>query len=338
MALSKIRNDSLADTAVHGRRNLIINGAMQVSQRETSTDKNSHTGSAFFTVDRFELQGVHPSIDVTVEQSTDTPDSSKFKNSLKITIDSGASSYPATTTDHFRFRHKIEAQNCTHLEGVECTLSFWAKSSIAAQYDVALFAQDSTNNHQVLPYDINTANTWEYKTLTFTGPSTINDDNGLGLDVQFQLARSGTSYRTSSTNVWGSTKLSSSDSSDTLIKTDGATFQITGVQLEVGDTATPFEHRSYGEELALCQRYYQRIDSYTWLHSITTSNSGYRRTTFPYPVTMRSTPTITYSLSGTYTSDGTQYIDETQFGLYANGVADAGFIRTNGNTEMDAEL
>ena len=301
MALSKIRNDSLVDTAVHGRRNLIINGAMQVAQRGTSFDKNSYTGTGFYSLDRFQVQGSLPSVDLTIEQSTDAPSSTHFRNSLKVTVDSGASTYPASASQYIRIRHLLEAQNVTHLQGTKCTLSFWVKSSVAGGYDVALYAQDvSGNDHQVLPYDVNTANTWEYKTLTFTGPSTINNDTGLGLDVQFQLAKAGTTYQTSSTNVWGGVKLSSSDSTDALIKTDGATFQITGVQLEVGDIATPFEHRSYGEELSLCHRYFQKdIRCVAW-------NLGSGDTTSAcnasYHTPMRATPSLTRTANGGLTS------------------------------------
>lgn len=242
-----------------GRRNIIVNGAMNVAQRGTTFDKNSFTGSKYYSLDRFHVQSSVPSADHTITQSTDTPEG--FGHSLKYTQDTAASTFPASTSQYHRVRHHLEGQDCHHLENKPCVLSFWVKSSIAGGFDVTLFAPNSSLNHMVLPYTINSANTWEKKELSFIGPATITPgSNTLSLDVQWQLARSGTTYQTSATEVWGTTKLSSSNSTDAVIKTAGATWQLTGVQLELGKVATPFEHRSYGEELALCQRYFETLD------------------------------------------------------------------------------
>lgn len=289
MALSKIDESSWGGTQLGGRKNAVINGAMKISQRGNSFDKDSYTGGKFYSLDRFYFQGSVPSIDMTVEQSSDAPSATGLRNSIKVTIDSGNTSFPATTSQYFRFRHGIEAQDCTHLVEQPCTLTFWVKSSVTGQYDVALFAPDSgSNNHYVAPYTINTANTWEKKTLRVTGPSQINDDNGLGLDIQWQLSRAGTGYQTSSTNVWGQTKLSSSTSSDAFIKTTGATFFLTGVQLEKGDP-TEFEHRSYGEELSLCQRFYEKIGIGS--PAIANSTTGFW-TGLTFKTAKRATPSV----------------------------------------------
>jgi hypothetical protein len=252
-----------------GRRNIIVNGSMNVSQRGTTFDKNSFTGAKYFSLDRFHIQSSIPSCDHTITQSTDTPNG--FGHSLKYTQDTAASTFPAAAAQYHRLRHHIEGQDCHHLENEPCVLSFWVKSSIVGGFDVTLFAPNSSSNHMVLPYNIHRANTWEKKELSFIGPATITAGAvAMSLDVQWQLARSGTQYQTSATSVWGQTKLSSADSTDAIIKTAGATWQITGVQLELGKVATPFEYRSYGEELALCQRYFERLED---LES-TDSNGG----------------------------------------------------------------
>ena len=277
-----------------GRKNLIFNGAMNIAQRETTFDKNSFTGSKYYSLDRFHIQSSTPSHDHTVTQSTDAPDG--FSHSFKYTQDTAASSYPATSSQYHRLRHHLEGQNCKQIENADCVLTFYVKSSIAGKYDAVIFALDSSLNHMVLPYTINHANTWEKKELRFIGPSTISRGANVSLDVQWHLARSGSNYHTTTPGVWGATKLSSPNSTDALIKTAGATWQITGVQLELGKVATPFEHRSYGEELALCQRYYTEVKQFVFNANKGTdshwdghSNAG----SYPFPVTMRASPSVT---------------------------------------------
>jgi hypothetical protein len=279
-----------------GRRNLIINGAMNVSQRGTTFDKDSFTGAKYYSLDRFHIQSDIPSCDHTTTQTTDAPEG--FSHSLKYTQDTTASTYPAYSSQYHRFRHHLEGQDCKQLQNKPCVLSFWVKSSIVGKFDVAIFAPNSSSNHMVLPYNIHSANTWEKKELSFIGPAEITAGAvTLSLDLQWQLARSGTSYQTSATNVWGATNLSSPDSTDAIIKTAGATWQITGIQLELGKVATPFEHRSYGEELALCQRYYQRITGggYTWITEVQRHNSTGFRSVLHLPVPLRVVPSISYS-------------------------------------------
>ena len=246
------------DAGALSNRNLIINGAMQVAQRGSSFTHTNVGAGTFYCLDRFKMQSDLPAMAYTVTQASDGPSGTGLVNSFKITVNTPASSFPDNANRYFRMRHSIEAQDVQHLVNKPCTLSFWVKSSITGQFDVTAFALDvSVNNHFVAPYTINTANTWEKKEISLTGPAVIDDNNEAGLDIQFQIAKSGTGYQTSSTGVWGTTKLSSTGSTSAVATTANATWQITGVQLEVGDTATPFEHRSYGDELAKCQRYYQ---------------------------------------------------------------------------------
>lgn len=300
MAVSTIDPAGLNIGQIGGRRNLIINGAMQVAQRGTSIAQvNPGTGSFYF-LDRFKSQSDLPAISFTVTQAADAPSGTGLTNSLKITIDSAAASFPDSAGRYFRIRHSMEGQSVQPLIGSTCTLSFWVKSSIAGKFDVTFFAVDSSNDHYVAPYTINSANTWEKKVITFTGPDTIGNDNGLGFDVQWQIAKAGSTYQTSSTGVWGGTKLSSTDSSSAIATTTGATWQITGVQLEVSPSGepTPFEHRSVGEELSACQRYYWRTstiaNSWYQLGSGLVYGSGTAYTIVRLPTDMRAVPSGGY--------------------------------------------
>ena len=282
------------DAGALSNRNMIINGAMQVAQRGTSFTHTNVGAGTLYCLDRFKMQSDLPAMAYTVTQAQDGPSGTGLVNSFKLTVNTPASSFPDNANRYFRVRHSIEAQDIQHLVNKPCTLSFWVKSSITGQFDVTAFALDiSGNNHFVAPYTINTANTWEKKEISLTGPAVIDNNNEAGLDIQFQIAKSGTGYQTSSTGVWGSTKLSSTGSTSAVATTANATWQITGVQLEVGDTATPFEHRSYGDELAKCQRYFQAgAFARRW-----TSNGSneYNFFTHYYVTQMRASPTRTFT-------------------------------------------
>tara|TARA_Y100000389_G_C17428972_1_gene501346 strand:- start:355 stop:1500 length:1146 start_codon:yes stop_codon:yes gene_type:complete len=282
-------------------RNLIINGAMRVSQRGTSFVQFNPGTDALYCLDRFKMQANVPSIAYAVQQATDAPSGTDLVNSFKITIAIAASSFPDTADRYFRVRHSIEAQDIQHFINKACILSFWVKSSITGQFDVTVFAADTADgsNYYVAPYTINTANTWEKKEISFTGPATINNDTGVGLDIQFQIARAGTDYATSSTEVWGSEKLSSTGSTSAVATTTNATWQVTGVQLEAGSVATPFEHRTFGDELIKCQRYYQVLAN-VQSDAVGVSakwSSGNNFVFVDLPTEMREQPTLDTNLS-----------------------------------------
>ena len=307
MALSKIRNDSLADTAVHGRRNLVINGAMQVAQRATSVTAG---GGGYNTVDRMrtsQQSGGFTAIDQS--QSTDAPDG--FSYSLKW-VNSGSNSLAAGKSVYLEYA--IEGQDIQHLQygkssAKKTTLSFWVKNSIAGTYGITLSRVDETRSN-VKTYTVDTADTWEHKTVTFEGDTTtaVPSDNTRGLNIFFML-RGGSNLQTSSTG-WqaGSNKTTSSQTD--WPATDDAEFYVTGVQLEVGDTATPFEHRSYGEELALCHRYYEQQGGtgyYSGIASCWSTTEG--RVVIKYS-TKRSHPTVSTSGStNLYDGDSTRTIN-----------------------------
>jgi len=314
MALSKIQNNSYEDTAVHGQRNLIINGAMQVAQRGTSS-----TSDGYQTVDRFRntLTGLDNAT-VTQSQSSESPDG--FSNSYKMTVGSTAESALAAD-EVVHCNQVIEAQNLQHLQygtssPLTTTLSFWVRSSIAGTYACNFLRTDTSNRARTETYTINTANTWEYKTITIDGDTTnaIANDDGQGISIYWLLA-AGSNFTSSdlsgSWQTYASTGFAYGQTAN-LIGTANATWQLTGVQLEVGETATDFEHRSFGDELARCQRYYYRfghdgVAEYVRLNLLRTG--GYRSGHTTFPVKMRATPTITIDASnadggGSITANG----------------------------------
>lgn len=278
-------------------RNLIINGAMNVAQRGTS--ETGFTTGGYYTCDRFkannDTMGTH-----TLTQDADGPDG--FASSYKIEVTTADAS-PAAA-DNLGFDYRFEGQDLQLLKkGLASTepvtLSFWVKSSTTGTYNLE-FDHYAGTRHIVASYTVDTAATWEYKTITFVGDTsgTIANSNAgaarliwwLGAGTNFTSGTRATSW---ATTVNANKAVGNVNLADTI----GNYFQITGVQLEVGDTATPFEHRSYGQELALCQRYYHRVQGnasdQTELgigHAYGTSSTVIDYT---YPTTMRSSPTIT---------------------------------------------
>jgi hypothetical protein len=283
-----------------GNRNLIINGAMQVAQRGTSASTSS---SGFYTVDRFYIEANGTTPTVTMSQDTaSTPD--VFTNALKLEVTSTG------TPTGFNLAQKIEGYVFSSAgfggsSAKDLTLSFWVRSSITGTYSIAML-NSSANRSYVAEYTINSANTWEQKTITITGDTsgTWLTTNGAGLQAFFCLDNDGGSFSTSTIGSWlSSNKYAGSANQVNWAGTNGATFYLTGVQLEVGDTATPFEHRSYGQELALCQRYFTSLEKGAtgpFSHIPTGIMGVYNDTTqglvrYFFPTEMRAAPSMSYS-------------------------------------------
>ena len=318
MALSKIRNDSLADTAVHGRRNLVDNGAMLVSQKKSSwTGLGASTST--FTIDRFRLYNYSGSGVADVTHSTEAPDG--FSRSFKV--DCTTADTALTGTQEALIIHYIEAQNLQHLkygtsEAEKLTLSFWVRSNKTGTYLAWLYAHDGAD-HAAGSYTIDTADTWEHKSITVNGNSlsgsTINNDNGHGIGIHWVLA-CGSGFQ-SGTQVgadWESQTTVNRyvDQTVNLFDSTSNEFYLTGVQLEVGDKATPFEHRSFNDELNTCRRYYCQsgangVATEPWVAGVTTyANYNYMQSdqlndtadrhpiSWMWPTPMRASPTMTY--------------------------------------------
>ena len=240
-------------------RNLIVNGAMRISQRATSA-----TGEGYTTLDRWKFGYTNSvSLQITTSQSTDSPEG--FANSLKIDIDTADT---FTADEEFWVEQVIEGQDVQHFaygssSAKDVTLSFWVKSYVAGQYSVWFYSQDSTR-YFMTEYTVNASATWEYKTVTIPGDTVgvINNDNGAGFQTRFYLG-SGANYQTTVSTDWAANAQGTRTTSNQVqlqSSTDNY-WQITGVQLELGSVATPFEHLTYNDDLAKCQRYYLRYNN-----------------------------------------------------------------------------
>lgn len=299
MALSKITNASVADTAVHGRRNLFQNGAMQIWQR--GIDFNS-AGSGNYTADRWAVIASGLDGNANIDRSTDVPSGQGFGYSWKLSMSASEASLDAA--DHVGIRMYLEGQDLQQIEkgtsnAKKMTVSFWCKSSVASpNYTLDIKDFDNTRVYDVA-FSIDAANTWEYKTLTIDGDTTGTLDNDNAKSLQFLwFFDAGSNYTggTFSEHTWATQTNNTRVKGTTgWLESSNPEFYITGCQLEVGDTATPFEHRSYGEELKLCERYYQR-------HFVGDTNGNFILVRFRdtdneyvgglnFQTTMRATPT-----------------------------------------------
>lgn len=275
--------------------NLILNGAMVISQRGISGTSTAD----IYTTDRFALGHGAPVNAMSWDQSTDAPDN--FKYSLKVTAGTGAS---ASTTGYAALRQAVEGQNMAHLgfgtsAAKDITLSFWVKCSLTGTFGVSVRNQ-AGNRAYGGTYVINSANTWEYKTVAIPADTsgTWPTDNGVGIMATWDLG-AGSNYDIAAGSWTTGSNMFGVESTVKLTETTGATFYITGVCLNVGDQAPAnYPHRSYGEELALCQRYYQRKGggAYEAFGTGSYYNTTNTNLYMPFPAgEMRATPSFSYS-------------------------------------------
>ena len=303
-------------------KNLVINGAMLVNQRNPSS-----TGSGYFTLDRFSVE--HNGLDEAPTQaqadvaSGTTPYTLGFRKALKIT--NGNQTGGAGASDYIQIMHRVEAQNMATSgwnytsSSSFITLSFFVKSSVAQVFSGSLRSHDGTSYSYKFDTPSISADTWTKVTKIIPGNSnlTFDNDNGAGLSI-YLYPYIGTTYTTanSDTETWvtGTSGNYANNMTSTWYTTNDATFEVTGLQLEVGSVATDFEHLSYADELRRCQRYFYK----TYIQGITPGtasqgaditakrnedyNSGRTDHEFNsyYSVPMRATPTLTfYSYAGT---------------------------------------
>jgi len=260
-----ITTDQIAVNSVHGRRNLVINGSFAVSQRATSV--TGVAGDGYHAVDRFKT-AISSAGTFTVSQAADGP--SGFSTCHKFDCTTAKSSLDAG--NYILFFQTIEARNLQSLGfgssgAKQITLSFYVKSNKTGTYIAELALGDATNaSNNSQAYTISSANTWERKTLTYAAQTVdvINNDSGEGMNIFFWLgAGSQWSSGTLNPNVWANTTSANRAVGQVnLADSTSNEWLITGVQLEIGDKATPFEHRSFGEELHDCKRYFQKSFNY----------------------------------------------------------------------------
>lgn len=278
-------------------KNRIINGAMLISQRNGTTATTITNATDFFGPDRWKYyRNVGGTF--TTTQSSVAP--AGFVNSMLTTASTGAS--PSAAQYNF-FQHIIEGYNIADLNwgtanAQTVTLSFWVRSSVTGTYAISI-GNNAVDRTLVSTYSISTANTWEQKTITIAGDTsgTWLTDNSSGIRIYWDLG-SGSDYNTATTNTWASSFRLRTSGSTTWGATTGATFYLTGVQLEVGSSATSFEWKPYNMELYNCYRYYYKYPGSPNIHGCLYSSGKYIGHVW-FPAVMRTTPTIA-DLTGNY--------------------------------------
>ena len=285
----------LTNSQIGGRRNIIINGAMQVAQRGTSASVSDNSNEGYATVDRFKINfNSGPGGVLTASQSTDAPDG--FSTSLKLDVTTAHTI--SGTGDRLDLQYFIEGQDLQHLNygsssAENLTLSFYAKAdTFSDKLYISIQTLDGTNNYYFK--DFTPTSSWQRFIITIpkATSATIDNDNGAGLRLNWVLGATASDGASSDLTDWTTTvSRFKTDVGNILSSTDN-NFYITGVQLEVGDfpNGTPFEHRSVGEELALCQRYFEVVEEgmgYSFSSSTKAVINSY------FCVTKRDTPTIT---------------------------------------------
>jgi hypothetical protein len=309
--VQRIKTGMIADDAVtaqklddstsqlFGFRNRIINGDMRIDQRNAGASVTPTAST--YTLDRWRLS-VTDASKLSVQQSADAP--AGFTNSTVLT---SLSSFSVGTSGNFRYRQFIEGFNVSDFQygtasATPVTLSFWVKSSLTGNFGLTFRADTTTFTTFPVLYTINTANTWEYKTITIPANTIAafnNTQNGRTVDVLFSLG-AGTSIQLTPNGSWQTSDAEGVSGATSVVGTNGATFYITGVQLEIGSVATPFERRPFGMELVLCQRYYQQIDYGNHNGGIA---ANWYQFYIAFPVVMRTDPTMTTSARGSNTGN-----------------------------------
>jgi hypothetical protein len=284
-------------------KNRIINGAMAINQRGASVT------SSGYTVDRFQYIASVGSKGTLAQNTSIYP--AGFNYSLGFT---SSSAYSVGASELFAINQTIEGYNIADLgwgtaNAKTVTLSFWVRSSLTGTFGGSLSSYASTRSYP-FTYTISSANTWEQKSITVAGDTTGTwyIDNNAGMNVWFGLGVGSTNSGTAGT--WAGTAYYSATGATSVVGTSGATFYITGVQLEVGSQATGFEYRQYGTELALCQRYYiglQTVASPNVELVIAGAMTGATNWTQYMPYAMRTAPTVNFPTSGVIRQGGGTY-------------------------------
>jgi len=286
------------DGAISGT-NMVINGAMNVAQRSSSVTGNGSSG--YLTCDRWKVSGGMGTR--TVTQQADAPEG--FYNSYKIEITTAETSPSAGTS--LAFEQRMEGQNLQMLKkgtsnALPITISFWVKSNKTGTYILEIDDNDNSRNINK-SYTVSSSGVWEYKTITFEGDTTgsLDNDNAHSLRLFFWLD-AGSNFRGGAlaTSWESTTNANRADGNVTFADTVGNTWQITGVCLNVGDSAIAFPHESYGETLAKCQRYFYQAHPQSIgarVGSYVADGTGNAIGITPTTVPLRATPTLTTTAS-----------------------------------------
>ena len=341
MPLTTVSQGLLSTDAQYtGFKNRIINGDMTISQRNgTSSVTVTDTGGTTYTLDRwFAFGTVASRFSVQQNAGSVTPPVG-FTNYLGAT---SLSAYSVLSGDNFQLTQRIEGFNTADLNwgsanAQSVTISFWVRSSLTGTFGGSL-RNDSATRSYPFSYTISAANTWEYKTITIAGDTTgtWNTTNAIGIGLTFNLG-SGASF-SGTAGAWANGDLRSSTGAVSVVGTNGATFFLTGVQLERGNVATSFDVLPYGTELALCERYYQKLGNFYF--------SAYNTTGEPtgcaliFKTEMRTAPTVAYgSISGTnYYGTTIDDITTASYRAYSLASGNGRLFFGMGNVTGSAEL
>jgi len=284
---------SINGGSIAGNRNRIINGDMRIDQRNSGASVTP--GNNTYALDRWRQNSTQASKYSCQQNAGSVTPPSGFSQYMGIT---SLSAYSVTSGDAFWVDQLIEGFNVSDLawgtaNAKPITLSFWVRSSLTGTFGGS-FRNGSAARTYPYSYTISVANTWEQKVISIQGDTsgTWATDNSIGVYVGFNLG-SGSTY-IGTAGAWAAANYISATGATSVVGTSGATFYITGVQLEPGTVATPFERRSYGAELVLCQRYYYEDAA---LIATGLSGTSLARATASHPVEMRAAPSVTVSNS-----------------------------------------
>jgi len=311
-----------------GFKNRIINGAMVIDQRNAGASVTPTTANTTYAVDRFVMFATQSSKYTAQQNAGSVTPPAGFSNYLGCT---SSSAYSVLAGDFFGIKQPIEGFNTADLRwgtvnAQTVTLSFWVRSSLTGTFGGS-FYNSAFDRSYPFSYTISSANTWEQKSITVAGDTSgtwVGATNGIGIQVFFSLG-SGSTY-SGTAGAWTGSGLLTATGATSVVGTNGATFYITGVQLEKGSTATSFDYRPFGTEVVLCQRYFAKsYDIATAVGTATRSGfvnwnwqnlSNYGTVTVYLPVRMRAAPTST-----NYNPDLTNTVG----GRYWNGSAEVAF-------------
>ena len=293
----------LTNSQIGGRRNIVINGAMQVAQRGTSATGLGGDGNTYNTCDRWHLSCANTAGRFTMSQVADVHDG--FANALKFDCTTADTSIAAG--EFVILTQKFEGQDVQQFkkgssDAESITVSFYVKGNASATYALELFDNDNSRQASQL-FSVTTDWTRVIKTFTPDTTGAFDDDNANSLELNIWLhAGSNLTSGTLSSTFASNTNANRAAGISSFFDSTDRTFFITGVQMEVGSQATPFEHRSFGEELTLCQRYFTKTfqqgttpaaghDKFIY-HHLEDYHSGYSHLSYSYPVEMRTIPTV----------------------------------------------
>ena len=321
-----------------GRKNLVINGDLRIWQRSVSSTINTAANTKHQTADRW--NNYHSTGgSVTEARSTDVPPGQGFYYSLKHTV-TGADNDMGTGEYHCH-KYDIEGYNVSHLMwgtpyAKPITVSFWVKSSVPGDYGLAMRNGNNNDRLYVDTITIIQPNTWKKYSFTVPGctDGSWSKTNGIGLQIQITLAM-GTTYQTNTLRTWITALDVCPTTQVNWMASSGNTWYITGLQVEEGTNATDFDHRPYTEELALCQRYYWKMENFLWLYSLD-ANAAYVRCNLFNPVEMRVPPTITASFSHSGSASG--YQSQTKYFAIPYVNSPTTIVNLSAGAQFDAEL